>query len=60
MLHLDWKKPLVNVITVFHIIITLGFSKGHNVVFLKINQKKYYMQTHTVSQHEASMVMSDS
>lgn len=52
-LHLDWKKPLVNVIALFHFIIRLGFSNGHNVVFLKMKQKKHDVQTQCHSMRPA-------
>lgn len=57
-LHLDWKKPLVNVITVFYFLIMLGFSNGRNVPFENKAEETRY--ANTVSQHEASAVTSDS
>lgn len=40
----DWKKPLVNVITVFHFLIMPGFSSGHSC-FLRMEQEKPDLQT---------------
>lgn len=44
-LHLDWKKPLVNVITVFHFIIRLGFLNGRNVLFKNETEETRYANT---------------
>jgi len=36
-LQLDWKKLLINEITMFRFIIMLGFLNGHNMLFFKKN-----------------------
>lgn len=52
------EKALVNVITVFYFLITLGFSNGRNVPFENKAEETWY--ANTMSQHEASTVTSDS